>query len=632
MADLVPPIYFGTNLNSERDVFEWFQTDRATADWKVFHSVQIGNHVSQVQGEADFIVVIPGQGVVVLENKSWDTIRVENGRWQLGSGGTIYSQDDPFKQAEDNCQSVIQHLKDCGIPGRKVLVAWAVIFPNGHYHRAVSQSLDRRDVRVIDHDDLWESEEKTQEEVLRERLIAVLDNLRHVRNENTRQKRDNFLNERFTPEMKDRVCQCIRSDFVVATMSTVSLDRERVEAKNCTSAQNHILECLEENPRILLQGAAGTGKTFVAQYVVKREASRHSDDPKWRIGLFCYNSLLGKELSNWAEKTNRKHIVAGTLGSFVEKKIKAPKEISRLQVSSKSERAGLLESVRNWLQRKSASAPSTDSEWNDAIGAQDTDQFLNLDAKESSDLFDMVVVDEFQDVLTENNFRILDRILKGGLAKGRWMICGDYENQLIQKQVGAILSPDQLENEKHLSFTYCRLKENCRNPPSVCKVIERHVSPKRGYTKKLRKETPFETEIIPLDTRDPLKRVERIEKAVREVLSKEFKPADIVVQFISAEMLDAFYESVESRPALSPSTGWTRYGKEPSKIRLSTTRRFKGLDSPAVIFVLDEETTLPPSRQAADTENGSLLYVGLSRASSLLVVLAPQKVIDELKK
>ena len=54
------------------------------ADWVVFHSCKEdymdGSYY--VHYEADFVVLVPERGIVVIEVKDWPQIQVVNGRWQ----------------------------------------------------------------------------------------------------------------------------------------------------------------------------------------------------------------------------------------------------------------------------------------------------------------------------------------------------------------------------------------------------------------------------------------------------------------------------------------------------------------------------------------------------------------------
>lgn len=634
MAFMIPACYRGDNDNSERDIFDWFQQDVATQGWYVHHGVQIAKHISQTQGESDFVVIVPGLGVVVLEIKSWTTIRRQGGRWEFGRGETILSTDDPVRQATENRESILDHFEKNGFSRRDLSVTWAIAFPNGHYHAIPDKGIDAFDEKIIDYDDLFHSG-VSQEEALRNRIKTILNEFIAKRNEDTRRGRDHFQFRQLSAENASRLSGLIRKDFTVSSVESVLRDQERVDVSRCTEAQNHVLECLEENERILLLGAAGTGKTFVAMDAVKRLRLKNADNPAWRIGLFCYNELLGKKLEKWAHDSDKRRIVAGTFKSYVAKVADdVPEEIRKTQLASEAERPGMFSRI---LGRMRSLLPSGDGGSDDLQSEQPEAEisdklaqlFLRKNRETTDAKFDFLVIDEFQDFLTEKNFEIMDRILKGGLTDGNWLICGDFENQSIQSVVGKVLSPLQLRTEKKLAFTICRLKENCRNTPTISKAINDQVSPRTKYVRSLRKVSEFSPKVVPVCVADADQTFMAIRNQMQELLNAGFKLGDITVEFSDRTVCEKVWE-LASNPSDPVEAGrWQKNGFDRSKARMVSVARFKGLDSPAVILVLDERTDIPRTHFADDSRQSSLLYVGMSRATSHLVILASRKFVDQ---
>ncbi len=113
MARMIPPTIGDDAPPGEHAVFAALRDDPTTHDWVVFHSLEIARHVSQVQGEADFVVLAPGQGILVIEVKSHESIEADGeGRWRYGSRDWVTRS--PFEQASGAQHSIIEYLQSKG--------------------------------------------------------------------------------------------------------------------------------------------------------------------------------------------------------------------------------------------------------------------------------------------------------------------------------------------------------------------------------------------------------------------------------------------------------------------------------------------------------------------------------------
>jgi hypothetical protein len=129
MAKMYPPFVSpDTKSPGERDLFGKIRDDPATQDWLVLHSLNIADHVKRVSGEADFVIIVPNQGILCLEVKASQSIRRDNGLWYYGTKSGSDSRG-PFKQASEAMHSIRKRLIDKD-PTLSNLVFWsAVLFP-----------------------------------------------------------------------------------------------------------------------------------------------------------------------------------------------------------------------------------------------------------------------------------------------------------------------------------------------------------------------------------------------------------------------------------------------------------------------------------------------------------------------
>src|SRR5207253_2304449 len=83
----------------------------------------------------------------------------------------------------------------------------------------------------------------------------------------------------------------LRSDFEYPSMGNVDVQLLEQSIRKFTEEQFDALDMLDENPRVLFKGPAGTGKTLLALEAAKRAVRRGEN-----AVLLCHNTLLGKWL------------------------------------------------------------------------------------------------------------------------------------------------------------------------------------------------------------------------------------------------------------------------------------------------------------------------------------------------
>lgn len=100
MARMMPAYCPDDAAPGERALYAALASAPETDHWIVLHSVAISAHVRQVQGETDFVVIVPNHGVLIIEVKSHKSIeRLSDGRWRLGTQAPTARG--PFQQASE---------------------------------------------------------------------------------------------------------------------------------------------------------------------------------------------------------------------------------------------------------------------------------------------------------------------------------------------------------------------------------------------------------------------------------------------------------------------------------------------------------------------------------------------------
>jgi len=143
---MIPP-YISPSCPSpgEREIFRRLKNDPETSDWIVLHSLDIADHVRQISGEADFVIIIPAKGVLCIEVKACSSLRRENGQWFYGLDNRP-DRRGPFRQASEAsfslaADSLIWDLRglDLQLFGQMKTIVFLPTCTNMQYHLCQKQ-------------------------------------------------------------------------------------------------------------------------------------------------------------------------------------------------------------------------------------------------------------------------------------------------------------------------------------------------------------------------------------------------------------------------------------------------------------------------------------------------------------
>jgi len=275
MARMVPFPMLPTESTAERRLYEGFlrQLDE---QYVVYHSVDwvLAGRDGPIQGEADFVIAHPEDGLLVVEAKggslSYDP---RTRRWsQSGRSGRHLLEEDPFHQAADEMHSLVQILSaQPGWERWKPSYGYGVSFPDGTYERAHPAAPPEV---AIDRDDMAR---------LAERVPEVMRFWRRG-------------GRRFGSEGMDALASALGFRVEVRTPLAVRFGEEDRKIVELTNDQAWILSFVAHRKRAAVTGPAGGGKTLLAIQLSKRLAAEGH-----RTLLTCFNRRLGEYLRESTE-------------------------------------------------------------------------------------------------------------------------------------------------------------------------------------------------------------------------------------------------------------------------------------------------------------------------------------------
>lgn len=509
----------------EKAVYAALQGRAETGDWVVLHSLGIADHVHQVEGEADFVVIVPGTGILVIEIKSHQSIdRRSDGSWKFGDGAPTARG--PFRQAGEAMHSLRNYLEKRCVDLRSVPVLSAVWFTGVRARTMLPTNPEWHDWQVLDSEDL----KAAPAAVLRTLAAGT----KHLYD-----KINYFAYGGVGPdgETADRIAGLLRPKFELAT---VAGDRRRARETQLISFMEEqflALDAVAENRNLLFSGPAGSGKTFLAIESARREVATGKHGR-----LLCFNRFLGKRLA-----ADMAHLESLTVGTF-------HRELLRL--------AGLTHVPIN----------PTPEFWSEELPERAMESLIEDGAALTSDF---LVVDEIQDLATEPYLDALDLMVTGGLKEGRVLLFGDFERQAIYENETA----RERLRARAPYLTSHKLMQNCHNLPRIGYQVNllSHLRP--GYQQFRR----------PDDGVDPLFRRYKagqdqsalLVAAIRGLRAEGYELNEIVVLSPQREgSTAATTEDQWLRQILKAADGLIA---RPGQVQYSTIHAFKGLEAPAVV-------------------------------------------------
>ena len=260
---------------SEQPVYDALRRELGD-DYVVLHSypwLRPWRGEALAEGEADFVVLHPARGLLVLEVKGGEKIRHDGKRWFRDTESGPREFRDPFDQARRNMHALLEIARERSggrIRDRHFVHGYAVVFPHLDYEGQPPPNADKAIVicrRNLPH----------MTQAIETAFAAWTDQPRPLPHDLYRM----LLGDCLMPQF--RMFRPVGPDLSQTTKQLLEL----------TETQAEVFRGLYVQDRVLVEGAAGSGKTFLALHRALAFAR------EGRKTLFvCFN----KELAAWLRR------------------------------------------------------------------------------------------------------------------------------------------------------------------------------------------------------------------------------------------------------------------------------------------------------------------------------------------
>ena len=545
--------------SSEQPVYVALR-DQLGNDYTVLHSypwLRPWRGDALLEGEADFVLIHPQRGILVLEVKGGDTIAYEARRWIRHTSRGAKEFQDPFVQARRNMHALLDIVKDRS--GRRLTKdhfphGYAVVFPQLDYDGSPPPHADRAIIISLRHLPMMAQSIET--------AYSAWTDAPNVANSLRPEQYNMLLNDCLMP--KFRVFRPIGADIANASDRLLEL----------TETQAQVFEGLFVQDRVLVEGVAGSGKTFLALH----RALAFAREGKQTL-FVCYN----KELAAWLRvHVNEDDSTEGFRHLITIKNFHAL--------------ASDLAKEADIVFKPAAGGPLTEIFWNDEVPDLVEQSLLALEGEGRAQYFEAIVVDEAQD-----------------FCLGWWYTLTQAILSTPDGPLYAFLDPNQSLRgdiqwpEINFSSRF-KLTINCRNTQRIAVASASVLSLKTHTFKR----APVGAELRVLRAGSVHQQKGLVIQELRSLLQREnVTPSQIAVIGPASKdngnlsgLLD-----IDGVPLVTSTLTW----RDGGGVLVTTARSFKGLE--AEVVVLYDLGGFSPLFRRED------LYVSCTRAKVLLIAI-----------
>lgn len=550
MVTFIPP-YMGEEIksNAEKKMYDILQ-ELDIEDAYVLHSLGLPRHQSKIYGEIDFVVVCK-RGVACLEIKG-GRVECRDGKWFFIDryGTRRQKAEGPFAQVTGNMFSLLTELKN-KFPGnphmKNVLVACGVVFPDIEF-----KSLSQECIPEIIYDSRTEN------------ITAYINKVFDYWAE-----RQHRAPSKLSKSDVKEIVNFLRGDFSFIPTLRDRLNNIEQRLVRLTNEQAQIMNALGMNLHLLIEGNAGTGKTLLATEFARKRAEQGD-----KVLYLTFNKNLANNISSHVvQQDNLKVInIHALFGEYVSINVDKMNENPQRYFSEE-----LPEQFFDWVS--------------------------NLPAEQLNDLkYDLIVMDEGQDIIKPVHLYSLDVLLKNGLEKGEWAIFYDEKQNIYNPEYA-----DGMEIIESYSCTKFKLFVNCRNTVQ----IGTYSSKASGVEiSEFLHENGEEVQKVSYDDVTDFK--QKIKNIMKSLRVEKVDLSDVVFlapkKYSNSILNQIGYEVNELGDGFDIGSKLPRY---------STIQGFKGLDAKIVILVDIDNIS--------DKNFSKFMYIAGTRARTLLYVVASEE-------
>jgi len=546
-----------------------------------YHSVIITMSEERLSGEADFVVLIPFKGIVIVEAKGATHTDVVGNKMRLI--GVPDPDKDPFDQVETIRQEFKDHLYGKGHSMPIARAVWLPLIKRSQI-KGFESDINKQEFELLTAENLANPSQS---------LINVI----NAHNAENYGKKHYQMPNLFNEAKFALARNAIRSEFSILPDKERLRELRDTERQNLEELEKKLLKGIERNNHIYFYGPAGCGKSMLLN-----ELAFRAEESGKRVLLTCWNKMVVQELQEDFQDVYS-GITFKPLAEFM------------AEIAEVDEHQG---------------KPDGDAWYFDKLPR------LAIEAakKRIGDFdFEFIAVDEYQDV---SGHPIILEFLRTIGKDQSWastqiVLAGDKYQQIMRGETFND-DPYALACEYIPELFNYKLTDNYRNSPRIAKALEKLTAQKIHYDEIERQVIYGEIEIVEVDEIGTRKELARQIESLRllfdddefRVLSAARTRDSLPLSILASEALEDEDVAYLRRTLKNNQVGT-------GAIPWRSIPAYKGLETEAVIIV-DVNELQWKFWEKQGKSLMEILYVGFSRARHHVVVICDNFVAEKLRE
>lgn len=534
-------------------VYDWLSDDSIPG--VVFYSHSQNNHEHKTMSEIDFLYIC-NNGLLCIEVKGGQ-IHKDDAQWfSTNKRGETYKINDPFWQSH-GCMKAVESTIESTYGKKsiesKFCVGCAVVFPE-----CIAKCKGDSVIKEV----MFDGRNSLSEfpDYLKSCIKHWSDELYGKQSKRT------------IPISEDQINQLVTlfaADFGAIPSMKLQIESSYAEMKRLTDEQYDVIHSIDDNKRVIVFGVAGTGKSLLAVHKLKQNIIK-----KKRAAYICFNKNMASYVNENVKVPSDSFI--GTYHALLGKYIDDAHDME-------------LEELNNEYQR------------------------LKPQIKEQ---YDVIIVDEAQDILAKKTVECLNGFLAGGMQNGEWIFFADPNQDIFLK--GKAFGEAEAYLKENYNPCVFRLIRNCRNTAQIAR--RNSMLTNTPATKYLNLSGP-EVKVVEYSENGEF--IEKLDKELRSLLSGGTAVSEIVI--LSPKRLDNSLLNGVTRLADVDLVEVRSFkGIKKNQINYLTVQSYKGLES-KVVFYIDIDGF-------ESIENRRINYVAMSRAQIYLCYFVDSRLKAEYEQ